>query len=217
MGVRAERRKEMEARLEQVALDLVVSKGLEALSMHRLAKELGVTPGALYRYVESREALLAQLLVVVLGEIGEAARQAMQSSKPVERLWAACAVLCRHAEVAPHRFGLLAVVLAEPRVLVPEPAHAQSVMGALLTELSPIVTALDQAAERRELAAGAASERALVLFTALVGVLALRKQQRHGIAGLQVERLARELVATLLIGWGADPALLPETLSEVLS
>ncbi|MGD0166599.1 MAG: TetR/AcrR family transcriptional regulator C-terminal domain-containing protein [Gaiellaceae bacterium] len=47
--------------LIEAALALGDSEGLEAISLRRLARELGVTPMALYRYVESKEALLAAI------------------------------------------------------------------------------------------------------------------------------------------------------------
>ena len=43
----------------EAALELGDREGLEGLSLRQLARELGVTPMALYRYVESKEALLA--------------------------------------------------------------------------------------------------------------------------------------------------------------
>ena len=42
----------------EVALRIADEHRLEALTLRRLAAELGVTPTALYRYVESKDALL---------------------------------------------------------------------------------------------------------------------------------------------------------------
>jgi TetR/AcrR family tetracycline transcriptional repressor len=50
------------------ALELVDREGLEALSFRRLAATFGVTPMALYRYVESKEALLEGVGDLVLEE-----------------------------------------------------------------------------------------------------------------------------------------------------
>jgi len=43
------------------ALALGDKEGVEAVSLRRLARELGVTPMALYRYVDSKEGLLAAI------------------------------------------------------------------------------------------------------------------------------------------------------------
>jgi AcrR family transcriptional regulator len=45
----------------EAALALVDSEGLEALTFRRLARDLGVTPMALYRYVASKDELLAAM------------------------------------------------------------------------------------------------------------------------------------------------------------
>ena len=44
------------------ASDLYLTDGLEGLSMRKLAKEVGVTAPALYRYYDGREAVLADLV-----------------------------------------------------------------------------------------------------------------------------------------------------------
>jgi len=45
----------------EVALAIGDSEGLDAVSLRRLARELGVTPMALYRYVDSKEGLLSAI------------------------------------------------------------------------------------------------------------------------------------------------------------
>jgi AcrR family transcriptional regulator len=45
------------------------SEGLEAVSLRRSASELGVTPMALYRYVDNKDALLDGLLDLAYGEV----------------------------------------------------------------------------------------------------------------------------------------------------
>jgi AcrR family transcriptional regulator len=51
------------------ALAIVDAEGLDALSFRRLASDLGVTPMALYRYVEGKEALLDGIGDLVLGKL----------------------------------------------------------------------------------------------------------------------------------------------------
>src|SRR5688500_19270859 len=51
------------------ALELVDSKGLEALTMRRLGQELGRDPMSLYRYAENRAALLDGVSELVLNEL----------------------------------------------------------------------------------------------------------------------------------------------------
>src|SRR5258708_32784016 len=51
------------------ALDLADSQGVEALTIRRLAMELGVTPMALYWHFRSKEELIAGLADRIWGEI----------------------------------------------------------------------------------------------------------------------------------------------------
>lgn len=53
----------------RAALALADAQGLDALSFRRLASELGVTPMALYHYVDGRDALLDGIADLLLGEL----------------------------------------------------------------------------------------------------------------------------------------------------
>jgi TetR/AcrR family tetracycline transcriptional repressor len=64
-----ERRPLSVGRILDAALHLVDAEGLEALTMRRLAAELGVAPMALYSHVRSKDELLAGLLDQVAGEV----------------------------------------------------------------------------------------------------------------------------------------------------
>jgi AcrR family transcriptional regulator len=56
-------------RVFSTALRIVDREGLDALSMRRVAQELGTGPASLYAYVTSKEELLEQLLDQVVGEV----------------------------------------------------------------------------------------------------------------------------------------------------
>lgn len=53
----------------QAAVELVDREGFDALSMRRLAGELGVQAMSLYNHVDGRDALLDGIIEVVLGEV----------------------------------------------------------------------------------------------------------------------------------------------------
>jgi TetR/AcrR family tetracycline transcriptional repressor len=57
------------ARLLQAALDVVDAEGLEALTMRRLGRELGVEAMSLYHHVPNKGALLDALVGAVIAEI----------------------------------------------------------------------------------------------------------------------------------------------------
>jgi AcrR family transcriptional regulator len=57
-------------RILHVGLRLIDQQGLEALTMRKLASELGVDPMALYRHFKNKEALLDGIADMLWGEIG---------------------------------------------------------------------------------------------------------------------------------------------------
>ncbi|MFJ5038729.1 MULTISPECIES: TetR/AcrR family transcriptional regulator C-terminal domain-containing protein [Streptomyces] len=56
-------------RILRAAVDLADTDGLQALTMRRLAAELGLGPMSLYRYVSGKEELLAQMTDLVFGDL----------------------------------------------------------------------------------------------------------------------------------------------------
>ena len=57
------------AGIVDAAVRVVESEGADALSMRRLAADLGTAPASLYRHVESREALLALVSEAILAAV----------------------------------------------------------------------------------------------------------------------------------------------------
>jgi len=85
-------------RIIAAAIDLADQKGIEALSMRGLGRELGVEAMSLYHHVANKEDLLSGMLDVIFGKIGlpsgedwrEAMRQRAVSARAVfrEHSWA---------------------------------------------------------------------------------------------------------------------------------
>jgi len=98
-------------RVLRAAVALADKAGIEALSMRRLAEELGVVPMALYKHVASKEELLDGMVDIVIGEIGppvsgtgwkSAVRQRILSARRSLQLhpWA-CAAIESRADPSP--------------------------------------------------------------------------------------------------------------------
>lgn len=69
-GAQERRREPLSSeRVLATALEIVDAEGADALTMRGLARELGCTAMALYRYAESRDALLDALVESVMGEL----------------------------------------------------------------------------------------------------------------------------------------------------
>ncbi|MFZ5443363.1 MAG: TetR/AcrR family transcriptional regulator [Myxococcota bacterium] len=203
---RARRHDANVGRILDAAMELVVSGGLEALSMGRLADAVDYTPGALYRYFPSKDALLAGLVAQVLDE-AKAALEAAEArlpkgAYPLTRVFALAHGYRLFALEQPHAFALLAMTMAEPKVLLSGPSAAP-VTERVVQTLEVLARALGDAEAHGQLEPGDVTERTLCFFATLQGLLLLHKQARFAPKVLDFERLVPAATRTLLLGWGA--------------
>jgi AcrR family transcriptional regulator len=73
---RERQRQETRAEIKARAMDQVAEGGAAAVSLNAIARAMGMSPAALYRYFASRDALLAELVVEAYGSLAEALQQA---------------------------------------------------------------------------------------------------------------------------------------------
>ncbi|WP_329073822.1 TetR/AcrR family transcriptional regulator [Streptomyces niveus] len=104
-------RDHVRAEIKQAALRQIGDGGPASLSLNAIARELGVTGPALYKYFAGRDALLTELIIEgyedVAGAVrAEAARTADRPAR--ERLHALAAVYRDWAVGVPHLYQLLA-------------------------------------------------------------------------------------------------------------
>ncbi len=201
-------------RILDTAMDVIVAHGFAALSINKLAGALGFTPGALYRYFPSKDALLAELVAEIIEDIGERVAAATVSAPgeapeanplaPIER---AATAWRDYARTSPHRFGLIAALLASPQIVITEPAPALTAIGHMVKALTPLALAFERAAAMGVLEPGDARERTLLLFAGLQGVLNLRKQAERAPDQLDLDRLYAAMFDTLMRGFGRTPTL----------
>ena len=206
-------------RILDEAMRQVEEGGFGALSVNKLADAVDYTPGALYRYFGSKDALLAALIGRVLAEVREdlarAEARLPAKASPLAHVVALVDGYRAFARREPHRFGLLAMSLAEPRILLRAEAAARPVMATLLAALQPLAEALAAAARAGQLADGDAAERTVLVFAFLQGVLPLRKRSRHVPKVLDVDRLALEGTRALLVGFGAPARAVDAAVAQV--
>lgn len=103
---RAETFREIRATARRV----LVTSGPQGLALRAVAREMGVSAPALYRYFDSREELLEQLVNDLYDELAEhleAARDAVDPPRPGAQLLAAARAFRRWAIGHPAEFGLL--------------------------------------------------------------------------------------------------------------
>jgi AcrR family transcriptional regulator len=83
-------------RVLRAAVELADRDGVDALSMRRLASELGVVPMALYKHVANKEELLDSMIDVVVGEIDPPRSDVGWKTAVRERILSARRALLRH-------------------------------------------------------------------------------------------------------------------------
>jgi AcrR family transcriptional regulator len=100
-GIRDRFRAQMVREIKDLALRQLAEGGPQALSISAIAKELGVSGPALYRYFASRDALLSDLIVDAYHDLADALAAAGPG------LPALAAAYREWALVQPHRYRLL--------------------------------------------------------------------------------------------------------------
>ena len=197
------RAKNLEMILDK-AMDLVILSGWEGFSVHRLAREVDYTPGALYRYFDSKDeifsALVVRILKMLLGEIQTHVHLAPNDS--LAQIMMAARSYKTFALQAPHRFGLMAMMMADPKELLLSENAARPVVGAMLETLKPLREVIENATTEGMLSSGNASQRTLTLFASLQGILQLRKLGEKVPHVFDVDTLFETLLDSVLMGWG---------------
>lgn len=215
-GIRARKRRQKLAQILAAAEQILVEEGLEALTVHRLAKALSWTPGAMYRYFESKDAVLVALVVQGLEVVREVFGEAWRLAAPVAEgftaqqraLWPL--VVATHVYSAlpvlmPNRYRLIAVSVGDPRPFIPEPGVRPVVeaTGALLGEIAlHLEEAVRQGALRPDEDRAA---RTLALWACVHGAVSMQKFARLGATPLWQAQLLQSVVGGLLRDWGAAP------------
>ncbi|MCO4771944.1 MAG: TetR/AcrR family transcriptional regulator [Deltaproteobacteria bacterium] len=214
------RREERVAQILAAALQVVEEHGVEGVTIARMAKILMWSVGALYRYFPGKEAVLAELQIQVLGDLGEAiveridaALQAPEVSMlpPGDRSLLALLVAAdcyrRHAEDEPARFALLSGVLAAPREVL-KGQEAEAVGMAMSGLLDRVTRLVESATDAGSLQPGSAPERTLLLWSSVQGLLQMRKIALLDPRLPDLPTLVLQLTEGLLLGWGAEAASL---------
>lgn len=202
------------------ALDLILSEGLDGLTMQKLAFRLDYAVGALYRYFKSKDALLAALQRRVLQSFTQVFQQLddyclkqLDALKPdvlaLCRLYLAAEVYAHLRQVTPTRFNLLHEMIVSSQEILSLQEGLQ-VMQVALPLLKHIGSLFDAASNVGALEQGGASRRAIVFWASIQGLLPLQKLGRF-VPTYSFVSLQHELLDTLFSGWGAEAELRQES------
>jgi AcrR family transcriptional regulator len=203
--------------VKQVALRQLAEGGPQAVSVNAIAKELGVSGPALYRYFANRDELLTELIVDAYHDFGTALAAATRRPKRARtRLRALATAYRQWANAEPHRYRLLfAAPLpgydAQSGRLVAASQKAMDVLLDVLVELAPATPVSrslgDQLTRwaydrKRADVSPAMAQLAVVTWTRLHGFVSLEIEGNYASMGLDPDLLFDAEVAGLLAAAG---------------
>jgi len=190
------------AELLDAAMAIVERDGVDALTMPRLAEAADVAVGGLYRYFDSKDALMAGLQVRAAEDLGAFLDERIAAvEEPIGRVRVAFGTWAAWADRSPALYRLVDASLSDPRVLLTD-ADARKVDESVRPILRRCADLLDAAAASGHLLPGDAEVRALAVWAALRGVRHLRKRDRLLPEPLHSARIGEVVLEGLLAGWG---------------
>lgn len=210
-----------QARIEAIldaAMRIVIDEGPRGLAMRELATELQLSPGAVYRYFDGKDAIIAALAHRTLAryarsldDIEEAARR---EARGLPDGVGALLVLIRRVHgywalsvADPGAWRLINLFLVNPRRLITGAAHDRF-MASVSMQIQRLAALTESCVASGALGAGHGVERALVLIAALNGSLQYLKMAASSPVPFSPEDTLKAAVDACLRGWGANDATL---------
>ncbi|GAA4587522.1 TetR/AcrR family transcriptional regulator [Planotetraspora phitsanulokensis] len=192
-GLRGRFRAQVRDEIKQVALRQLADGGPQALSLNAVAKVLGVSGPALYRYFANRDALLTDLVVDAYRDLAAACEAATAGAwkDPADRLRALAKAYRAWALEEPHRYRLL---FRAP--LYGYDAHSEPLVQASQIAMNVAVEVLEGIAAEGPVAGGEleaplaewAAGRGMPGAAAVIAVRATTLWARlHGLVSLEIE------------------------------
>ena len=215
-GARERNRLDRHRSYLRAALRLVFAEGLDALTMQRLAAEVGAAVGSVYTYFPSKGALVAEVqreaierLATSAAVLGAEVDRAVIGADDDVALLAPVVAFGRFWLTAsgtyPEEMQLLLLLLSDVTESVPA-EEAGRVVPAAMRLLGLAEARLDAAAGANALDGSAgADRRTIALAAALTGCVQLRVVQRWDEDLLDPASTGRHVLDALLLGWGAAP------------
>lgn len=164
-----------------LAMDQVAEGGAAALSLNGVARRMGLSGPAIYRYFSGREALLARLVADVFAGLADALEAARpERGDPSVRLRSIARGYRAWALGHPHQYVLLTTRVREPearRAMVAQTGRARDVLIAALDDLDPWARP------------GWAPTFSVVVWQRLHGHMALELEGLHDVMGTDPARL----------------------------
>ena len=147
---REQRREQTLREIKDLAMEQIAAGGPDAVSLNGIARTMAMSPAAIYRYFENRDALLADLVVEVYDSLADAVEAAgRRPGTPAEQLAEVAHAVRAWALEHPNAYRLIfQTTSGSGQDLAPErtiPAASRT-MATLLEALLPLASAPGRAA-----------------------------------------------------------------------
>lgn len=130
LGPRALARLRTEERIEQLAFAHLDEGGVEAVNLRAVARDLGISPSALYRYIPDRDGLLTALIAAAYTQLADAVEAELgtlsEDANTVDGCGVLAAAMRRWALAHPQRWAL---IYGSPVVNFHAPVEATGAAG----------------------------------------------------------------------------------------
>ncbi len=202
---RTKRHQETSERILAAARKEVVASGFSGLSIHKIAKATNYTPGALYRYYPSKDALVSALAIQIIGEFAAAIASIIGATEggPRDKIRAALFGYRGLARKSPEEFGLLSSLLADSRQLISDQLAVPAI-NALIAALIPLQDLFRSAFPALAADPKMCAAQATIAFATIHGILQLRKQVTRSTELGELDALITMAIDSLLSGFDVN-------------
>ena len=217
MAKRGPKPKLSEERILEVAAKLILERGISALSMSAIARELGTVVSGLYRYFDSLDAVYIALQLQAIAqyeasfvkthqEAEDILKKRATTSESADALFRILFVFKNYLQMATKH--PVAQALVDAFLSSPEPMLQDADAVRMNTELQKIFSvcesSLRQATECGALSPGDNRQRVQTIWAGLHGLEQFRKRDRILPEELQVAAIETAMLRSLLLGFGAQ-------------
>jgi AcrR family transcriptional regulator len=186
---------DLRAALLAAALHTVELEGFEALSLRKVAEEIGVSSAAPYRHFKDKRALLTALAADGFVALQQAYRTVRGLENPMERLLAGARAFIEFAAARPNLFRLMfdSELLASGEI--PEPDLAEPALIAYASVERGVAAVLPGRDDK------VVKARTIFLWSALHGLIVLRRNRRWKpfmLGGMSEDEVIETLLASAI-------------------
>jgi AcrR family transcriptional regulator len=181
------------------AVRTLSQEGPDALSLRKLAAQVGTSTTAVYSLFGGKQALLNAVFDEAFARFGERLANAEVAGEPLERLLALADAYRASALAEPHFYQVMfgqAGASFEP--------DSDTVRRAAET-FTPLVAAVAHAMEAGQLSAADPAEVATTMWACVHGMVSLELRELLPEAAGPPHRLYRRAVVAMLDGWSPSP------------